>query len=107
MTYRFEREELTSYLGATPVVHWFNRRAPRIKSGEIVPERLDREQAIDLLLDDPSLIHRPLLDLGGVRVVGFDLDFLETMGLFEPPQLASLADADLEACPRDPSVCPH
>ncbi len=35
-------------------------------------ERIDEESAIQLMLDNPSIIKRPLLDLGERRVVGFD-----------------------------------
>ena len=33
---------------------------------------LDAEQAIGLMLAQPSMIRRPVLDLGGRRLVGFD-----------------------------------
>ena len=35
-------------------------------------EGLDEERAIDLMLALPSMIRRPLLDLGDRRVIGFD-----------------------------------
>ena len=34
-------ERLRDFFGATPVPDWFNSAAPRIKSGEIDPARLD------------------------------------------------------------------
>ena len=34
-------------------------------------EHIDRERAIALMLDDPGIIKRPVLDLGRRRVVGF------------------------------------
>ena len=35
-------------------------------------ERLDRDKAIALMLAQPSMIKRPLLDLGRHRLLGFD-----------------------------------
>jgi len=35
-------------------------------------ETVDRDRAIDLMLAQPSMIKRPLLDLGNRRVLGFN-----------------------------------
>lgn len=32
------RESLLAFLGRLPVAEWFNRAAPRVKSGEVRPE---------------------------------------------------------------------
>jgi nitrogenase-associated protein len=55
-----------------PVAQWFNRSAPAVKSGEIVPEELDEPTALALMRDNPLLIRRPLLQVGDERRVGFD-----------------------------------
>jgi len=57
-----------------PVAQWFNRAAPRVKSGEIVPEQLGADAALALLLAEPLLIRRPLMQRtdDGTRLVGFD-----------------------------------
>ncbi|WP_207061741.1 ArsC family reductase [Motiliproteus sp. SC1-56] len=34
-------------------------------------EHIDREQALNLMLEQPAMIKRPLLDLGSVRKLGF------------------------------------
>ncbi|MFC5301608.1 ArsC/Spx/MgsR family protein [Azospira restricta] len=65
-------ERLLAFLGPLPVAEWFNRSAPALKSGEVVPENLGFEAALRLLLADPLLIRRPLLEAGGERRVGFD-----------------------------------
>lgn len=72
LTHPWTEEELLKFLGEMPVAAWFNRSAPRIKSGEVVPERLDRRAAVALLLSEPLLIRRPLLQVGEERMVGFD-----------------------------------
>lgn len=67
------RDSLLRFLQPLPVAQWFNRAAPRIKSGEIVPELLDADVALALLLAEHLLIRRPLMQReDGVRLVGFD-----------------------------------
>jgi nitrogenase-associated protein len=67
------RERLLQFLAPLPVAQWFNRAAPRVKRGEIVPEALDAEAALAALLAEPLLIRRPLMEReDGARLVGFD-----------------------------------
>lgn len=63
---------LLEFLSPLPVAQWFNRAAPRVKSGKIVPEALDQESALKMLLAEPLLIRRPLMESAGQRHVGFD-----------------------------------
>ena len=64
---------LLAFLGPLPVAEWFNRAAPRVKCGEVRPERLDRGAALALLLSDPLLIRRPLMRRDdGACMVGFE-----------------------------------
>lgn len=63
---------LLAFLDPLPVAAWFNRAAPRVKAGEIVPEALSREDALAALLAEPLLIRRPLMRVGDERRVGFD-----------------------------------
>jgi nitrogenase-associated protein len=61
---------LMPYLAELPVPQWFNRAAPRVKSGEIVPEALNADAALALLLAEPLLIRRPLMQRpDGARLV--------------------------------------
>ena len=39
---------------------------------EAVRENVDRERALDLMLDNPALIKRPILDAGNGLQLGFD-----------------------------------
>ena len=67
------RERLLQFLAPLPVAQWFNRAAPRVKSGEVVPAALDADAALAALLAEPLLIRRPLMEReDGVRLVGFD-----------------------------------
>ncbi|WP_138497020.1 ArsC/Spx/MgsR family protein [Nostoc sp. PA-18-2419] len=70
-------ERLRSFFGDRPVADWFNRSSPRIKSGEIVPEKIEAQTALMLMLRDPLLIRRPLLEVGDRREVGFDVEKID------------------------------
>ncbi len=84
---------LLDFLAGLPVARWFNRTAPAIKSGGIVPEELDEPTALALLRENPLLIRRPLLQVGCERMVGFDADTINAwIGLRDAPA------GDLEAC---------
>ncbi|TAN49144.1 MAG: hypothetical protein EPN26_11765 [Rhodospirillales bacterium] len=70
-------ETLRPFFDGLTVADWFNRSSPRIKSGEILPERLGEAEALALMLADPLLIRRPLLKAGGKRCSGFDPERLQ------------------------------
>ena len=72
------KARLLEFLSPLPVSEWFNRSAPAVQSGEIVPETLSANGALILLLANPLLIRRPLLEVAGVRYVGFDAAVIET-----------------------------
>jgi len=90
---RWTNAGLLEFLAGLPVEQWFNRAAPAIKSGEIVPGELDEPTALALLRDNPLLIRRPLLQVGDERRVGFDGTAIHAwIGLRDMPT------GDLEAC---------
>lgn len=65
-------KRLRPFFDDLQVADWFNRSSPRIKAGEIVPETLNEEAALALMLADPLLIRRPLLQSGGRCRAGFE-----------------------------------
>ncbi len=67
---------LSPFLINRPVPEWFNVNSPLIKTGKIVPERLDYKKAIEELIREPSLIKRPLLWSNGRFDCGFDSDLI-------------------------------
>jgi nitrogenase-associated protein len=90
---------LLAFLAPLPVDQWFNRAAPAVKSGEIVPENLSVEAALPLLRANPLLIRRPLLQVGDERRVGFDPEAIAAwIGLAG----VALPEGNLEACVHGP-----
>jgi nitrogenase-associated protein len=97
------REELLGFLEGLAVPDWFNTGAGRIKSGEIVPGDLNAEEAIALLVGDPILVRRPLLEIGQARRAGWDLEWIEACAgpLSESDRIRRVRSEDLSACPGD------
>ena len=69
---QWSANELRRFFGERPVQQWFNASSPRIKSGEVVPESLSEQKALEMMLSDPLLIRRPLMRVGERREAGFD-----------------------------------
>ncbi|MGD9947448.1 MAG: ArsC/Spx/MgsR family protein [Desulfobulbus sp.] len=103
LEFPFTREELRSFFGALPIPQWFNTLAPKVKSGEVDIYSMDEEQALDAMLVEPLLIRRPLMEVGSVRLAGFNIDELERIGVSckTSPRLNLLHGVDLEGCPGD------
>jgi len=100
LTEPWTQQRLLAFFGQRSVAEWFNRAAPRVKSGEVVPEQLDADSAIQLMLQDPLLIRRPLIEADGRREVGFDPELIHAwLGLMP-------TGADLETCPRSAEHTP-
>ena len=96
LTEPWTADRLRAFFGDRPVVEWFNDSAPRVKSGELAIERLGAHEALALMLEEPLLIRRPLMELGELRQSGF----------VDGPLLAALdvylqRDVDLQSCPRE------
>jgi nitrogenase-associated protein len=96
LTEPWTRDRLRAFFGERPVSEWFNPSAPRIKSGEVIPAQVDEKTALTLMIEEPLLIRRPLLEVGETRAVGFDRDRIQAwLGLTPINQ-----KEDLETCPR-------
>lgn len=97
---RWEPQELRAFFGRRPVAEWFNRAAPGVKSGAVVPEALDEATALALMLDDPLLIRRPLMQAGEQRQAGFDAERLQEWLGALPVMEDDASAPDLERCAR-------
>lgn len=70
------RDRLRKFFDGLPISQWFNQAAPRVKSGEVIPDKLDADTALTLMLAEPLLIRRPLLQKDEWSLVGFDWETL-------------------------------
>lgn len=107
LTESWTAERLLEFFGQRPVTEWFNRAAPRVKSGEVVPERLNAGMALGLMLQDPLLIRRPLLESAGRKEIGFQNEIVGPwLGITFPTDTAP--KVSLEAClhPQRHAPCP-
>jgi nitrogenase-associated protein len=99
-------ERLRLFFGDRPVVEWFNPTAPRIKSGEVIPEKIDTETALALMVNDPLLIRRPLIQVGDHHEVGFDVEKIDSwIGL--KPVDDSLKELSENLIQQDLQTCAH
>lgn len=100
LTEPWTQERLLDFFGERPVAEWFNRAAPSVKSGEVIPESLDEKEALQLMLVDPLLIRRPLMEADGRRDIGFDQEKIHAWLGLAP------AGSDLESCPKSAPYTP-
>ena len=106
LTHPWTCDELLRFFGNRPVAVWFNRAAPRIKNGEVRPEMLDDAEALNLLITDPLLIRRPLIEADSRREVGFDLaQIADWLGLPASVMQPS-RNADAESCAKAAHAAP-
>lgn len=102
LTERWTSVRLRSFFGDMPVAEWFNRSAPRVRDGEIDCDRVGETEALLLMLADPLLIRRPLMEVDGACRAGFDQDAVDAwIGL-----AGKHPAADLESCPRSHAATP-
>lgn len=79
-------ERLRPYFEDKPVAQWFNTTAPRVKSGELSIDNLNEAEALTLMVEDPILIRRPLLEFGDLRQSGFETgSVLKALGVVLNP----------------------
>lgn len=97
----WDKESLLLFLDLLPVSDWFNPAHPRIKTGEVQPTALNRVEALQLLLNEPLFIRRPLLQVNNERQVGFDVEAVHRwIGL----DLNAVGTGDPRNCPCVPAT---
>lgn len=96
------KENLELFFNDRPVVEWFNKTNPQIKSGSISPDKLTRKEALTMMVAEPLLIVRPLMQFGDERLAGFDVETVhhwiglthETVGSTDPQNCACAKNED-------------
>ena len=89
-------ENLAAFWGERPVAEWFNPTNPKVKSGEIVPARMLADDALRMMVEEPLLIVRPLMQVGQERLAGFDVQEVHNWIGLELEQIGE----------RNPKNCP-
>ena len=74
LTEPWQAKQLRLFFGDLAAVDWFNANAPAVKYGEIEPEKLSEAEALAVMVENPLLIRRPLMQVGDERRVGFDAE---------------------------------
>lgn len=97
LTEPWTAERLRGFFGDTQVAAWFNPAAPKVKFGAVDPSAVDAETAIALMLAEPLLIRRPLVETASGRCAGFDRE----------PVLSLLGPSDPAARPLEGCSSPH
>lgn len=105
LTHPWRAAELRPFFGDKPVADWFNRAAPRVKSGEVVPESASETEALAMMEADHLLIKRPLMEALGKKVSGFNPEQVERwLGLTpdsgREAEAAEILQHDLQHCPK-------
>lgn len=89
-------ESLSRFFGERPVAQWFNPSNPRVKSGEQDPAAIEAEAALAMMVAEPLLIVRPLMQVGQERLAGFEVQQVHNwVGL----ALDSVGQRDPKNCP--------
>ena len=70
-------DELRGLLRGRPVSEIFATRSPTFKKLGLADQNLDDEAKLRLMVENPTLIRRPLVTVGDELVVGLDTSGLE------------------------------
>ena len=73
------RELLERLIDESHLDDFINRRSPAFKERYLEGRRLTKKQAIDLMMEGPNLIRRPLVVSGRRAVFGFKPDELDEL----------------------------
>lgn len=103
LTEPWTRDRLAAFFGDTAVASWFNPAAPAVKSGAVDPAAMEAEAALRLMLEQPILIRRPLVEVAEARCAGFDREpVLSLLGerAAAAPDGCSRPDEATPSCPE-------
>ena len=88
--------ELAKFFGQRQVAEWFNMTNPKIKAGELDPRQVAAPDALRMMVAEPLLIVRPLMQVDNQRLAGFDVEQVHNwIGL----NLDSVGERDPKNCP--------
>ena len=94
-------ETLRPYLERLDITEWYNKNAPEVKAGIVIPGSLSSKDTLNLLCSNPILIKRPLMKIKDELIAGFDVDFLSKI-----IELQDVPNEDLTNCQMHSKVNP-
>jgi nitrogenase-associated protein len=92
----WDKETLEDIFRGYLVSEWFNTSAPKVKEGLVDPEALTFDEAIELFIQDPILMRRPIIKVNEKYIVGFAESELEKITGVSFKYLPK----DIETCAR-------
>jgi len=102
LTETWSTDALAKFFGDRPVTEWFNITNPDVKSGKIDPKKISAPEALEMMVAEPLLIGRPLMQVGDERLAGFEVQQVHNwIGL----KLGSVGERDPKNCPCVTITC--
>jgi nitrogenase-associated protein len=103
LTHTWTKDELGRFIGGKAASDCFNPAAPDIRDGRLDPSAYSLEEAIGLMIENPLLIKRPLMELELRFIQGFDPVLLSSIINLEPirsndTQVRTIKMLDMNSC---------
>lgn len=73
---KWQEDTLREFFGDKPTHEWFNPSAPKVKNSEIDIENITQNEALEMMVNEPILIKRPLIKVNTLKLSGFDKEKL-------------------------------
>ncbi|HFU76519.1 MAG TPA: arsenate reductase family protein [Arcobacter sp.] len=71
---KWNKKTLESFFEGLELHEIINQFAPKIKHNEIDLTTISKDKMIELMISEPILIKRPLIEIGTYKICGFDID---------------------------------
>jgi arsenate reductase len=75
----WDKETLGCFFENLEKKDMINQFAPQIKNNKIDISQISKDELIKKMCETPILIKRPLLEIGEDKIVGFDIDKINTL----------------------------
>ena len=73
----FSEAEIRELASSASIDQLFTRRSPRLKQMGKTDQELSESEMVELMLQEPKLVRRPLVQLGGRLLVGANIKAVE------------------------------
>lgn len=69
----WDNETLNGFFEGLEKEQIVNQFAPQVKSGEVNIDKFSKNELIELMIKEPILIKRPLIQIDNIKICGFDI----------------------------------